>query len=189
MKKYTEDELCEILDNRPNLLLDIQSIKEKKLTMIVNSWKKFKHLRELGAFLGKYGVSSNLINKIYQEFAEVNNLIEKITKNPYLLMRIKGIGFKKADEIGRALGIEEYSTFRVGACMSFVLNEFCDKNGNSSIHKEKLYSLCDKNLNFYNQNELYEEVLIKILASKEIYTKLKLIDMLLVCFIMQKKKS
>ncbi|RLA73592.1 MAG: exodeoxyribonuclease V subunit alpha, partial [Epsilonproteobacteria bacterium] len=173
LKKYTEDELCEILDNRPSELLTFAGIKEKKLTTIVTSWNKFKHLRELGSFLGQYGVTSNLITKIYQEFGEVENLIEKIQKNPYLLIRIKGIGFKKADEIGRALGIEEHSTFRVGACMSFVLKEYCDNNGNSSISKDKLYALCDDNLNFYNQEELYEKVLTQILASKDIHqTKL-----------------
>lgn len=173
LKKYTEDELCEILDNRPKVLLEIQGIKEKKLIMIINSWNKFKHLRELGSFLGQYGVNSNLLNKIYQEFREVENLIDKIKENPYLLIQIKGISFKKADEIAKALGIEAYSTLRVGACMSFVLNKFCEKKGNSSIHKEKLYSLCDDNLNFYAQNKLYEKVLIEILASKDIHqTKL-----------------
>ena len=68
LKKYDEDELCEILDNRPSVLLEVQGIKDKKLTQIVTSWNKFKHLRELGSFLGQYGVTSNLINKIYQEF-------------------------------------------------------------------------------------------------------------------------
>ncbi len=169
LKKYDEDELCEILDNRPSVLLEVQGIKDKKLTQIVTSWNKFKHLRELGSFLGQYGVTSNLINKIYQEFGEVENLIEKIQENPYLLIRIKGIGFKKADEIGRALGIEEHSTFRVGACMSFVLKDYCDNNGNSSISKDKLYSLCDDNLNFNNQFELYEKVLIQILSTKDIH--------------------
>ena len=169
LEKYSEDELCDILDNNPSELLSIQGIKEKKLTTIVSSWNKFKHLRELGSFLGQYGVTSNLINKIYQEFGEVENLIEKIKENPYLLIRIKGIGFKKADEIGLALGIEEESLFRIGACMSFVLKDFCDNNGNSSISKEKLYFLCDDNLNFYNKNELYENVLINTLGSKDIY--------------------
>ena len=169
LKRYSEDELCEILDNTPSQLLEIQGIKEKKLTAIVTSWNKFKHLRQLGSFLGQYAVSNNFINKIYQEFGEVENLIEKIKQNPYLLIRIKGIGFKKADEIGQALGIEAKSTFRIGACMSFVLKDYCDNNGNSSISKEKLFKLCDDNLNFEDEEELYEKVLANILTSKEIH--------------------
>jgi exodeoxyribonuclease V alpha subunit len=169
LKRYSEDELCKILDNAPSQLLEIQGIKEKKLTQIVTSWNKFKHLRELGSFLSSYGVSSNFINKIYQEFGEVKNIIEKIKQNPYLLIRIKGIGFKKADQIGQALGIEAKSTFRISACMNFVLRDYCENYGNSSISKEKLFELCNNNLDFEKEEELYEKVLIDILASKEIY--------------------
>jgi len=67
-KKYTQKELYEILDNRPSVLLEFKGLKEKKLTQIVTSWNKFKHLRELALFLGNYGVTKNLINKIFQEF-------------------------------------------------------------------------------------------------------------------------
>ncbi len=169
LKKYEEEKLVEILDNCPAKLLNISGIKEKKLIQIVTSWNKFKHLRELGSFLGQFGVSSNFINKIYQEFGEVENLIEKIKENPYLLTRIKGIGFKRADDIGQALGIDKESSFRIGACMSFVLKEYCENNGNSSISKEKLYLLCDENLNFQDQNELYESVLIKNIGSNDIH--------------------
>jgi exodeoxyribonuclease V alpha subunit len=168
LKKYDEDQLCKILDNNPSELLSIQGIKEKKLTQIVTSWNKFKHLRELGSFLGKFGVSNNLINKIYKEFGEIENLIERIKENPYLLIKIKGIGFKRADEIGQALGIDKHSTFRIGACMSYVLKEYCENNGNSSISKLTLYLLCDENLNFQNKNELYEKVLIQTIANNEI---------------------
>jgi exodeoxyribonuclease V alpha subunit len=169
LKKYSDEELAEILDNKPSELLQIDGIKEKKLTQIVTSWNKFKHLRELGSFLGKFGVTSNLINKIYQEFGEIENIIEKLQENPYLLIRIKGIGFKRADEIGKALGIKETSEFRIGACISYVLSEYCENNGNSSIGKNRLFSLCDENLNFTNQDELYERVLIDSVASNEIY--------------------
>jgi len=169
LKKYTQDELANILDNSPSDLLSIKGIKEKKLTTIVTSWNRFKHLRELGEFLGKYGVSSTFITKIYQEFKDVDNLIEKIKQNPYILTNIKGIGFKKADEIGLALGIEATSSFRIGACMSYAMRDYCENHGNSSISKEKLFSLCDEYLNFYDKNDLYEDVLIKTLANNEIY--------------------
>ena len=122
--KYDEDELCEILDNRPAELLQFKGIKEKKLTQIVSSWNKFKHLRELGTFLSQFGVTTNLINKIYQEFGETDNLIEKIKENPYMLTSMKGIGFKRADEIGVNLGIDRESKFRINACMKYTLRDF-----------------------------------------------------------------
>lgn len=167
-QKYDDEELCEILDNTPAKLLEFKGIKEKKLTQIVTSWNKFKHLRELGSFLAQFGVTSNFINKIYQHFENVENLIERIKENPYMLTSIKGIGFKRADEIGTKLGIDKESSFRITACMNYTLREFCEANGNSSIGKEQLFSLLDNALNFQNKDTLYENSLINLVAKEEI---------------------
>jgi len=166
--KYSDDELVKILNDTPEVLLEFKGIKEKKLKTVVQSWQKFKHLRELGSFLSKFGVTSNLINKIYSELGEVENLIEKIQENPYILTQIKGIGFKRADDIAKSFGIDKRSSFRISACMSFILREYCEANGNSSISKEKLFSLLDESLNFQNENELYEISLEQMVVSQEI---------------------
>ena len=169
LQRYSEEELVEILNNKPEELLKFKGIKEKKLEKIKTSWQKFKHLRQLGTFLAKYGVTSNLITKIYSALGEVDNLIEKIKENPYLLVNIRGIGFKKADEIGKALGIDPKSEFRIMACLNYTLKEYCDNNGNSSIDKFHLYKLLDDSLNFTNEDMLYEEALSKMLVEEDIY--------------------
>ncbi len=171
--KYDEDELCEILDNTPAKLLEFKGIKEKKLTQIVTSWNKFKHLRELGSFLAQFGVTSTFINKIYQQFGEIENLIEKIKQNPYMLTNIKGIGFKRADEIGIKLGIDRESAFRISACMNYTLREFCEANGNSSISKEQLFTLLDDALNFKDKEHLYEDAIVALLSKEEINETIK----------------
>jgi exodeoxyribonuclease V alpha subunit len=169
LEKYSEDELVEILNEKPSELLNFKGIKEKKLDKIVSSWQKFKHLRELGTFLSKFGVTSNLINKIYSHFSEVDNLIEKIKQNPYMLINIKGIGFKRADEIAKSLGIDPKSEFRINACINYTLREFCDNNGNSSIDKSHLYKLLDESLHFKNEELLYEQVITKMIVEEEIF--------------------
>jgi len=169
LEKYSEEELIEILNERPSELLNFKGIKEKKLDKIVSSWNKFKHLRELGSFLSKFGVSSNLINKIYSHFNEVDDLIDKIKKNPYILINIKGIGFKRADEIAKALGIDPKSEFRINACINYTLKEFCDNNGNSSIDKSHLYKLLDESLHFQNEDILYENSITKMLVEEDIF--------------------
>ncbi len=169
LEKYSEDKLVEILNENPSELLKFKGIKEKKLDKIVSSWQKFKHLRELGKFLSKFGVTSNLINKIYSHFSEVDNLIEKIEKNPYLLIQIKGIGFKRADEIAKSLGIDPKSDFRINACINYTLREFCDNNGNSSIDKSHLYKILDESLHFNNEDILYENVITKMLVEEQIF--------------------
>lgn len=169
LETYSDEELVEILNERPQELLKYKGIKEKKLQTIIASWQKFKHLRELGSFLAQYGVTSNLITKIYSEFSEVDNLIEYIKKNPYVLIRIKGIGFKRADEIAKALGIDVKSDFRIMACLNYTLREYCDNNGNSSIDKNHLFKLLDDSLGFSNESVLYESAVITMLADEDIY--------------------
>lgn len=166
---YTQEQLVEILDNNPNELLKFKGIKEKKLQMIVSSWQKFKHLRQLGSFLAKFNVSSNLITKIYSSFAEVDNLIDKIKKNPYILVSVRGIGFKRADEIAKSLGIDKKSEFRIMACLNYTLKEFCDNNGNSSIDKFHLFKLLDDSLNFKDEELLYEDAVNKMLVQEELF--------------------
>ncbi len=169
LDKYKEDELIDILNNKPEELLKFKGIKEKKLNLIVSSWQKFQHLRELGSFLGKFGVSSNLITKIYSVFGEVPKLIEKIKKNPYILTSIKGIAFKRADEIAKSLGLDPKSEFRIMACLNYTLKEYCDNNGNSSIDKFHLYKLLDEALRFCNEEALYEEALSKLIVEEELF--------------------
>ena len=173
LQKYTEEELVNILNENPQELLNFKGIKEKKLQTIVASWQKFKHLRELGSFLAKFGVTSNLITKIYSSLGEVENLIDKIKKNPYILINIKGIGFKRADEIAKALGIDPRSEFRIMACLNYTLREYCDNNGNSSIDKFHLYKLLDESLRFSNEEILYEQAISKMLVEENIFVTSK----------------
>lgn len=167
-KKYSQEELYEILDNRPSVLLEFKGVKEKKLTQIVTSWNQFKHLRELASFLGEYGVTKNLINKIFQELGMVENLIEKLKANPYMLIAIKGVGFKKADEIARAFGIDLRSHFRIKACLNYALREYCESNGNSSISKATLFEILDKSLDFEGEETLYENVILEMIGEKNL---------------------
>jgi exodeoxyribonuclease V alpha subunit len=167
--KYTDEEIYEILDNEPAKLLEFKGISDKKLVQIVSSWNKFKHLRELSDFLGEYGVSKNLINKIYIELAHVENLIEKINTNPYILTNIKGIGFKRADEIASSLGINKKSDFRIQAALNYTLKEYCESNGNSSVSKEKLFELLDDKLNFIDETDLYQNTILSMLNNESLY--------------------
>jgi exodeoxyribonuclease V alpha subunit len=169
LEKYTEDELIDILDKNPTKLLEEKGIKEKKLTTIISSWQKFKHMRELGSYLSKYGVTSNLITKIFEVFGAVENMVEKIEENPYILTNIKGIGFKKADEIAQAIGIDRKSQFRISACLNFILNEYCNSNGNSSIGKKKIFMLLDDALGFEKENTLYQNTLNHMVRHNDIF--------------------
>ena len=85
------------------------------------------------------------------------------------MINIKGIGFKRADEIGKSLGIDPKSEFRIMACLNYTLREYCDNNGNSSIDKFHLYRLLDESLRFLNEEALYESAISKMLVDEDIF--------------------
>ena len=72
-------------------------------------------------------------------------------KNPYYLIeKVEGIGFIRADIIARNIGIKEDDPMRIKACLLFTLNKYCYNSGNSYVEKEYL---CDETLRVLNKDE------------------------------------
>ena len=173
LKKYSQDELEEIFENNPNKLLEIKGIKVKKVESIAQSWQEFKHLRKLGAFLAKFNISSKTITKIYEEFSSQQNIVEKISENPYILSNVKGIGFKKSDEIALKIGIDKNSEKRLRACLNYGINEICENIGNSSIERDNLKNFILKTLNIPINDTDFDNILLKMTAEDEIISNKK----------------
>ena len=69
-------------------------------------------------------------------------------KNPYYLIdKVEGIGFLRADMIAKNIGIEEDDELRLKACTLYILNRYSYNSGNSYIEKEYLIQEVLKVLN------------------------------------------
>ena len=168
IEKYGEEGLVEILDNDIERLLDEKGIKKKRLAKIQSSWKQFRSMRALGEFLSPYDVSPAMLTLIASAMKESPNPVERIRNNPYILTHVNGIGFKRADEIALKMGMEENSEQRLGAAMDYLLNDYCERQGNSCVEKHLLFSLLDELLEFYQMDALYEQVLVERVAEQSI---------------------
>ncbi len=168
IESYGEQGLIDILDNNIEKLLEYKGIKRKRLESIQASWKQFRSLRALGEFLMPYGVTPALLTTIASALKELRDPQERIKKNPYILTSISGIGFKKADEIALKMGVAHDDTRRIGAAMDAVLNRLCEQEGNSAVHKSRLYEKMDDALEFFEQNGLYERVLLERINEQSI---------------------
>lgn len=139
IERYGSEGLIDILDNNIGRLMEIKGMNEKRLTKLSTGWKQFRSMRLLGEFLAPFGVTPALLRLIAGAFREVKDPIEAIKKNPYGLMRINGIGFKKADEIALNMGVTHDDDRRIGAAMEYTLNEYCEQEGNSCIDRHALF--------------------------------------------------
>ncbi len=147
IERYGSEGLINILENDIEKLLEIKGMNEKRLSKLSAGWKQFRSMRALGEFLAPYGVTPALLRLIAGAMKEINNPIEAIKSNPYGLMRIHGIGFKKADEIALNMGIQSDDERRIGAAMEHTLSEDCEAEGNSCIDRHALFAKLDALLN------------------------------------------
>ena len=142
------DKLGDIIEKSPSVLTSIKGIGDKKLIDIVTSYASAKNLRALSSFLLPFGVSSTMVKKIYNHYGEDNigQAIPRLRKNPYLLTRIKGVGFRKADEIALAMGIEKNSEFRIDSGIVYALSKSCSEGGHTYISDKALIENTHKEL-------------------------------------------
>ncbi|MGL5633957.1 MAG: SF1B family DNA helicase RecD2 [Sarcina sp.] len=155
ISKFGEKTL-EILDNNIELLKQVEGIGKKKLEIIIESYNEQKELKNISIFFQEHGISMNQTLKIYKKYG--NMTIDIVKDNPYILCdEISGIGFKTADKIARAIGIDEKSSFRVQSAIRYVINNFCAL-GNTYMPKEDLIKNLIENLGV--EKEIIEENII-----------------------------
>ena len=136
-------DLGEVLENNPKRLEIYSGIGPKKIAKIAAKWKEFKHVKRLGELLLPYGITNNMILKIYNFYGE--NAESDVVEDTYGLTEIRGIGFKKADEIALRLGVAEDDPRRIKACLMYCMIERVGGEGNTATTlKDLLAFLIDE---------------------------------------------
>jgi len=112
----------EIIENKPERLLEVPGIGQDRTGKIIAAWQEQKQVKEIMLFLHSHGVSTNLAVKIYKTYGDT--ALQIVQENPYQLERdIFGVGFKTADRIAQALGLAPEHPSRIEAGIVFALNE------------------------------------------------------------------
>ena len=111
-----------IMEEEPERLAEIKGISEKKAREIARQMEEKRDVRKAMIFLQKYGISSALSVKIYNQYGE--RLYRIIEENPYQMTdEIQGVGFKIADEIAERAGIHTDSDFRIRSGLFYALKQ------------------------------------------------------------------
>jgi exodeoxyribonuclease V alpha subunit len=167
LKEFSKEELEKILDENPKKLLSITGISEKNIIKISKSWSKFKNIKELSLFLLPFGVTQLTIINIYQTLKEIDDLVNILKKNPYILTTVNGIGFKKCDEIAMKLGFDENSPIRYRACIYYVIQSFAYEEGDSLISYPTLFELVSNEIQNFDKL-LFDGVISKMIEAKKL---------------------
>lgn len=172
-------DILDVIENNPEQLKQVPGIGQKRIELIINSWKDQKEISRIMVFLQDKGISTAYATKIYKKYGQ--NSINVVSENAYKLAdEIWGIGFKTADKIALSLGMQKDSLKRVRAGIIFAITTELN-NGHLYVELNDLKAkACDLLEIELSSNEakfkeafhgLYNENKIKVVASNEVQKK------------------
>lgn len=125
-----------MLDGGSEYLKTVPGIGPKKAEAIANVWRESAARRDSYIFMQGLGITPAFCSRLFKRYGEAAP--QMVRTNPYRLAEeVDGIGFLKADEIAKALGIPRDSVPRMTAAAVYTLNNLIS-NGNVCCSLEEL---------------------------------------------------
>lgn len=122
--RFGEDTL-RVISEESARLQEVGGIGKQRAQSIKSAWEAQASMRALSLFLVPFGVTSNQLVKISNEYGFAAETL--IKENPYRLARdINGIGFKTCDRIAINMGLASDSKQRIDAGVNFCMQELQD---------------------------------------------------------------
>tara|TARA_R100000152_G_C6779137_1_gene210467 strand:+ start:815 stop:3013 length:2199 start_codon:yes stop_codon:yes gene_type:complete len=137
-------EIIDMIKQRDPDIEKVPGIGVKLRDSIYRQWHQFYGKERLVTFLVTSGFSRGMVSRIINHFNDQN--LGKIEKNPYDLMKIPGVGFRRADYFAKLLGIDETHPSRIQEFIVYLLEDSAE--GNTYLPKPNLFQLFDKELKF-----------------------------------------
>ncbi|GAB4314497.1 MAG: ATP-dependent RecD-like DNA helicase [Candidatus Sumerlaeia bacterium] len=128
-----------ILDEDIERLREVPGIGPRRLATIRKNWNERRQMRELMMFAVEHGISRAVAERLFRQYGGVE-AVNVLKRNPYqLALEVWGIGFHKADQIARKLGISREAPERAEAGALQVLKDRAD-DGHTFLPMERLTS-------------------------------------------------
>ncbi|MBR1408523.1 MAG: ATP-dependent RecD-like DNA helicase [Clostridia bacterium] len=136
VRTFGKDAL-DIMASDPERLLEVPGLGRKKVAMIAESYAQHHQQQETLLLLQEYHISPSLAMKIYKRYGD--DVREILKNNPYRLVDdIEGVGFRTADQIAVAAGIDRNSEFRISSGIRYLIREASSAGGHCYLPREKL---------------------------------------------------
>lgn len=172
------ENIFDILDTSPDKLISIPGITEKKIEKIKEVWQTQRGVHLVMSTLMGYGITTAYAIKIYKKYGA--QALQTIQENPFVLCRdIAGIGFRKADEIGVAMGFDVEHPLRIQSGVLFALSEknltghvYCPYDELIESANEILSVGRGKILEAIEQLQSQEDIIIDPSEGKPVYTRM-----------------
>ncbi len=109
----------QVLEHASERLAEVEGVGPKTREKIVSTWVSQRVGRELEITLRAHGLGSGAIRRVLAKFGVGS--ADVVARQPYRLVEVPGIGFRTADAIARANGVDRSAPERVQAAIEFAL--------------------------------------------------------------------
>ena len=149
-------------------IVKVKGIGEKTALKIIERYEACKDYGPAYGELGSFGLTVPFIQTLIKRYGSADTALDKVKNNPYILADdVKGVGFRKADEIAGSVGIGKHDIKRVIAYIQFYLNDLADNTGSSYTYYDTLLDGIDEFLGTDLPQEVIDEAM-QTLIDKEI---------------------
>lgn len=158
------DESFDILENSPELLVQIKGISRRRAFEISDAFREQFGMRSVMIFFSEhFGPLTSA--KIFKRWGSA--AVDIVRNNPYLLCdEIHGIGFERADRFSMSLGMKKDSHERLAAGIKYVLKYNASNNGHLYLPYKKLFEVTRQMLE--TACDGFDECIERLCASGEI---------------------
>lgn len=129
-----------ILEEDPQQFLSVPGIGTHRMQSILESYTRNREYTMLTKLLAKYGVTFRMIVSIYRSIGSGAHSL--IKDNPYVLCKVAGYGFIRADEIAMSMGTDRHSFNRIAGAIFYAIAEQFVSAGHTFAYMEDLVAAC-----------------------------------------------
>ena len=130
------DETMEVIESEPDRLTEVDGIGKKKAVQIAESYSAHREYAEVALEFGEFGLTSAQSLRLYMSYGK--DAVKLVKEDPYRLIdEVRGIGFRKADQIAELMGVEKEDPMRIASGIKAYLSAFA-QDGNTYMPKTEM---------------------------------------------------
>lgn len=161
------DDVIKLLEEKDiKSLMKIKGIGNQVALKMIDEYEESKDYSSIYMELGQLGLTHTFIKKLVDFYHSPDTVIDVVRNNPYDLVRVEGVGFKKADEVACKVGIGQYDIRRIKGFLLHYLNEQGEA-GKSYLNYQELMKALYDTLGFVPE-EIINTTAIQMIENQDI---------------------
>lgn len=138
------DDVIKLLEDRDvKSLMKIKGIGNQVALKMIDEFEESKDYSAIYMELGQLGLTHTFIKKLIDFYHSPDTVIDVVRNNPYDLVRVEGVGFKKADEVACKVGVGQFDIRRIKGFLLHHLNEQGELGKSYLNYQELMKALYD----------------------------------------------